>query len=51
MLWDKSGRYLPAVEREKQLLFFVLSYVAQVGIISLFFIQIVEFKTAKQLKL
>ena len=28
MLWDKSGLYLNAVEREKQLFFFVLGYVA-----------------------
>jgi len=29
MLWDKkSGLYLPALEREKQLFFFVMSYVA-----------------------
>ena len=28
MLWDKHGLYLDAVEREKQLFFFVMSYVA-----------------------
>lgn len=29
MLWDPSGRFVPAVEREKKLFFFVLGYVAQ----------------------
>jgi hypothetical protein len=28
MLWGESGRYLGALEREKQLLFFLLAYVA-----------------------
>ena len=28
MLWDKNGIYLDAVEREKQLFFFVLGYIA-----------------------
>ena len=28
MLWDKQGLYLPALEREKQLFFFVMAYVA-----------------------
>ena len=28
MLWDKNGLYLDAVEREKQLFFFVMGYVA-----------------------
>ena len=28
MLWDKLGLYLPALEREKQLFFFVMAYVA-----------------------
>ena len=28
MLWDKDGLYLDAVEREKQLFFFVMGYVA-----------------------
>ena len=27
MLWDKQGLYLPALEREKQLFFFVMAYV------------------------
>ena len=28
MLWDKDGVYLDAVEREKQLFFFLLSYIS-----------------------
>ena len=32
MLWDESGRYLLAVERETQLFFFVLQYIAQVDL-------------------
>ena len=28
MLWDKQGLYLPALEREKQLFFFAMAYVA-----------------------
>ena len=30
MLWDENGAYLGAADREKQLLFLVLGYVAQV---------------------